>query len=831
MLNNVRGHLEDVIDSLSVGLLVQDRKGGVLTANKTAADLLCVPQDDLVGSNPSSMGWKAIDLEGRTIGIDERPGRRCFRTGTPSTGHVLGLSRPDGVVFWIELDVHPLFEPGDDVPYAVVSTMRDVNDRVAAQRRVAQASRRNELVLRNSADGYRILDARGTVIEAYPPVGPCSDGADSPLMPFDALCAADRALMLGLFKDVRAARGATRSSDVLIETDSGARWFECSMTNYLDAPEVAGIVVNFRDVTARRNAERAMIFQTRLLDTAGQAIIATDERGRVVFWNQAAVQMYGWTEAEAIGLFVSDLVTPVESSATTALIASHVGSGKSWSGDIRVLRRDQTELPVFVTMTPVFDDDGSFLAIVGVSTDITERKLAEEELSYRAVHDHLTGLPNKVMLVSRLEECLDALVRGEIELDVLFVDVDRFKVINDGIGHVVGDQMLRAISERLVAFLPHTFIARFGGDEFVILDLRSGPVARSAADIVLEAFGSPFVVDGQSLHLSASIGVAHAGPHDTSETLLRDADAAMYLAKENGRAQSCVFDEKLRHRAKTRLDLETSLRRAIDREEFRVYYQPILALPDCTVAGFEALIRWQHPERGLIFPDEFISIAEETGLIIPIGEWVLAQAALQLSAWRRDLGIDKAGMAVNVSTRQILTKSLARTIEVALLDARISPGSLTLEITESSLIRDIEQSIRSLGHLKELGLHLALDDFGTGYSSLAYLRRLPVDVLKIDRSFVADLGSDRDDGALVHAITMLGTTLDLRIVAEGVETVDQLHALDELGCPFAQGYLWSRALPAQGMTTWLEHERDGNGSGDSVLSIVSAVHRSGSHLP
>ena len=379
-----------------------------------------------------------------------------------------------------------------------------------------------------------------------------------------------------------------------------------------------------------------------------------------------------------------------------------------------------------LTSTPVFDDDGTFLAVVGVSTDITERKGAEEELEYRAVHDDLTGLPDKVMLVARIEALLDDMRRNDTRLDVLFVDIDRFKVINDGIGHVVGDQVLRAVSRRLVARLPDLFIARFGGDEFVILDpTPAAGVSRRTADRILELFEAPFALDGHDLHLSASVGVTRAGRADTSETLLRDADAAMHQAKENGRAQACVFDGALRRRAKSRLDLETSLRVALDRDQFRVFYQPVLSLPDLTVAGFEALIRWEHPQRGLVGPDDFIPAAEETGLIVPIGEWVLHQAAQQLGAWQRDLRVTDTTMAVNVSTRQILTESLTHAIQAAVSSANISSSNLTLEITETSLMRDIERSIRNLGQLKDLGIHLAIDDFGTGNSSLTYLKRLP----------------------------------------------------------------------------------------------------------
>ncbi|MCU1396392.1 MAG: diguanylate cyclase domain [Ilumatobacteraceae bacterium] len=794
---------DDVLDAVGDGVLVQDREGTVMIVNAAAAELFGVPLGKLRGTNLAGVAWHATDLDGKPLDLTNRPGRRCIRTGLPSFGHVLGVTMSDGSIQWIEMDVRPLIRDGSNEPYAVVSTVRNVTARVAAERHLAAAARRRDLVMLKSADGYRILDAEGSVIEAYSPIQAAMDpGSD--FIPFNDLPAADRRVMVAMFADVRRTAGATRSSDLLIETSAGARWFEFSMTNYLDTPEVNGIVFNFRDVTGRKAAERAVTFQARLLDAAGQAIIATDARGRIVFWNQTAVRMYGWTEAEAVGQFIADVVQPVDSTTAADNLNERVASGHSWTGDFGVRRRDGTAFPVIVTSTPVFDDDGTFLAVVGVSTDITERKIAEDELAFRATHDDLTGLPNKVFLIERLEALLVESRRTRTNLDVLFIDIDRFKVINDGIGHVVGDQVLHAVSRRLVVHFPDAFIARFGGDEFVIAQPRfRHDQPNAAADCVLDAFQAPFVVNGYDLHLSASIGIVHASQSDTSETLLRDADAAMYQAKANGRGQSHVFDRGLGQRAKSRLHLEGALRHAIDRDEFEVYYQPILALPDLTVAGFEALIRWNHPERGVVGPDEFIPLAEETGLIIPIGEWVLDRAVHQLGTWQHEFVLDNAGMAVNIATGQILTKSLNRAIEAALRDAHVSATKLTLEITETSVMGDIERSIRHLRTLRNIGVHLAIDDFGTGYSSLAYLKRLPVDVLKIDRSFVADLGADVEDRPLVEAITVLGKTLDLRIVAEGVETAAQLDALNELRCPFAQGYLWSRPVPVAEMTEWL----------------------------
>ena len=400
----------DVLDAVSDGVLVQDQWGTVIVVNAAAAELLGVPLSALRGANLAGVAWSATDLDGEPLDVSKRPGRRCIKTGLPSFGHVVGVTMLDGTARWIEMDVRPLIRDGAHEPHAVVSTLRDVTARVTAERHLAETARRRDLVMLKSVDGYRILDAQGSVIEAYSPVQ-TEWGPSSNLTPFDTLPASDQAVLVSMFREVRGQSGATRSCDLLIDTSAGARWFEFSMTNYLDKPEVAGIVVNFRDVHVRKAAVRAVTFQARLLDAAGQAIVATDDRGRIVFWNQAAAHMYGWTEAEAVGRFIADVVQPVDSAdaagnLTERVTSGRVTSGQTWAGEFRVRRRDGTAFPIFLTSTPVLDDDGTFLAVVGVSTDITDRKTAENELAFRATHDDLTGLPNKVLLVERLAALL-----------------------------------------------------------------------------------------------------------------------------------------------------------------------------------------------------------------------------------------------------------------------------------------------------------------------------------------------------------------------------------------------------------------------------------------
>ncbi len=801
-----RNHYRRVVQALSEGVLVQDRSGTILSVNHAAAEILGMDVTTLPGHSTAGVPWDIVDEHGVAVAPGDRPGRRCIETGQPSIDEVFGLHSPGHPMKWIEIDARPLFLTGEALPYAVVSTVRDITARVLAERAVAAAEHRHQLVLANAAEGYHVVDTNGMVLEANPLVTAASELVDGGRLTFHHLDAADRQTMLDVLAKVLEQPGVTVHADVNVRQASGEDcWLEFSVTNHLDDPAVDGIVFNHRDVTARRAAEYSIRFQADLLDAAGQAIIGTDRRGRIMFWNKAATRIYGFTRDEVVGRFVPHVVPPVDSDAQMVELTACLARGDTWSGDLWIRCKDRTLVQVFMTTTPVRDAAGEFLAVVGVSTDITERKLAESELARLALHDPLTDLPNRLLLVNRLDELL---VRRELHGDavvVLFIDLDRFKVINDGIGHQTGDEVLRAAAQRLAAAFPDEFIARFGGDEFVLV--HSAPTwidTDVLAARVHAVFERPIAVNGYELFLTASVGVSHATDHDTSETLLRDADSAMYEAKDGGRSRTTVFDETLRERATRRLDWENSLRHALDRTEFRLVYQPVVALSDGAPVGFEALLRWDHPTLGAVSPADFIPVAEDTGSIVEIGAWVIAEAVGQLGTWDRELGIDDLWMTVNVSTRQLATPSLVGIIQAALTEAGIEPGRLHLEITETALILDDDRSLKTLQALRDMGVRLAIDDFGTGYSSLTYLKQLPIDVLKIDRSFVDGLGTDPNDTSIVRMILSLASALDLTAIAEGVETQLQLDALCEYGCELGQGYLWSPGLPADELVAWLD---------------------------
>ena len=429
------------------------------------------------------------------------------------------------------------------------------------------------------------------------------------------------------------------------------------------------------------------------------------------------------------------------------------------------------------------------------------------ELAHQAVHDALTGLPNRLQVADRLEQALARSSRTGAEVTVLFIDLDRFKLINDGRGHAAGDELLVAVADRLRHVVRGgDIVARFGGDEFVVVceDQTAAFEASLVAGRILDALREPVVVDGQEIFLSASIGIAMADGTGSPETLLRDADAAMYRAKEKGRARCEFFDATMRTEALVHLETQSALHRALERDELRVFYQPVVDLASGTVTGVEALVRWEHPQHGLVPPASFVPLAEDTGLIVPIGAWVLDQATAQVARWRERAWGRGLTVNVNLSARQLRQPDLIPALMSALLESGTDPSLLCLELTETTFMEDARSHREVLDAIQGLGVGLAIDDFGTGYSSLTYLKRLPVSVLKIDQVFVGGLGRHASDTAIVKSVIDLAHALGLVVVAEGVEDGDQVAHLRRLGCDLAQGYYFARPQAAEDLEAQLE---------------------------
>ena len=444
-------------------------------------------------------------------------------------------------------------------------------------------------------------------------------------------------------------------------------------------------------------------------------------------------------------------------------------------------------------------------AVANILAEAMFRQSSDDQIRHQALHDGLTGLPNRTLLLERLNHWLDRADRTGGQAALLFLDLDHFKVVNDGLGHKAGDSLLLAVAERLAAALrPSDTVARVGGDEFVLLceDIASEPGALELVERITLALDDPFTLDGHERVVTASIGIALAGAGTDPEALLRNADAAMYRAKERGRARFELFDEAMRERSLRWLEIERELRSAIERGEFHNLYQPIVDGQD-RVVGFEALVRWTHPQRGVLSPAEFIPVADQSGLIVPIGELVLRAACEQAVLWPQGQDGEPLKISVNLSPRQVSHPALVDSVAEILEETGIEPSRLDLEITETVLIDDTDMALETLTDLKALGVGLVLDDFGTGYSSLAYVKRFPIDMLKIDRSFVDGLADGDEDAAIVSAVISMGQALKVDVVAEGVETCEQAAQLRTLGCEFAQGYLFAKPLGSESIADFL----------------------------
>jgi diguanylate cyclase (GGDEF)-like protein len=508
------------------------------------------------------------------------------------------------------------------------------------------------------------------------------------------------------------------------------------------------------------------------------------------------------------------------------IVLAH-GLRAAWSVPILASDGDSVlgTLDVFVAEPRLPDDEHRqiFALLTQLAAIAIERKAFEERLAHQSMHDSLTGLPNRLLFLDRLDQAIARCRRAETSVGVAFLDLDRFKNVNDSLGHDAGDELLIEVARKLEAMIrPGDTVARFGGDEFTVLceDLPADTAREQTVEIaerLLATVLKPLVVRGTEMFVGASVGIAMASSgEERPEELLRDADAAMYHAKDAGRGRVEVFDDAMRARAFTAHETENALHRALERGEFRIFFQPIVSLGDARCVGAEALIRWQHPERGLLAPAEFIPLAEETGLVVQIGWWVLEESARNAARWQLEQS-EPFQVSVNLSARQLVQPDLADRVAKVIAETGLRPESLCFEITESVLMDDAETVLDIIKRVRALGVQFAIDDFGTGYSSLGYLKRFQVDSVKIDRAFVMGLGSDSGDAAIVSAVIGLAHALGLRVTAEGVETQDQLAALIALECDDAQGYFFSPPQPAPDLRSLIARTRTWRPPGAGVM--------------
>ena len=564
-----------------------------------------------------------------------------------------------------------------------------------------------------------------------------------------------------------------------------------------------GILGVGRDISQQRRAEKDLRMAATVFEHSTSAILITDPAGYIVQANDAFSRVSGYAVAQVLDQLPTMLTVDDQQEAHLAYILKQLHQRGSWEGEVWLKRRSGEHYPAWVGITAVFDDEGDLASYVCFFSDISERKASEQRIHRLAYYDALTHLPNRTLFQDRLHTALQQAERHQAWVVLMFLDLDRFKPINDSLGHAAGDRMLKEMATRLLGCVADDdTVARMGGDEFTLL-LQPGATRQVAlnraihvAEQILASLVTPFVLEGREFFVTASIGIA-LSPQDGNELsqLMKNADTAMYHAKERGKNNFQFYQADMNASALERLELESDLRHALEQQEFTLYYQPQFSGDGKRLTGAEALLRWRHPRRGLVAPSEFIPVLEELGLVVEVGDWVLTEACRQLKTWHQ-AKVRVPKVSVNISARQFSDGQLGNRIANILKETGLPPACLELELTESILMREVSEAMQILDGLKRLGLSIAVDDFGTGYSSLNYLKQFPIDVLKIDRTFVDGLPSGEQDAQIARAIIAMAHSLNLAVIAEGVETHEQLEFLREHGCDEVQGYLFGRPMPA-----------------------------------
>jgi diguanylate cyclase (GGDEF)-like protein/PAS domain S-box-containing protein len=568
-----------------------------------------------------------------------------------------------------------------------------------------------------------------------------------------------------------------------------------------------------RHIIGHKKVEEVLLSENErahvTLNAIGDGVISTDICGKVTFLNPVAESMTGWSRQDALGHPLSEVLQIIDGTTREAVhnrleLAIEQKSAAGLSANSVLIRRGGQEFPIEDSATLIRDRVGKVTGAVIIFHDVSAARAVTSKMSYLAQHDFLTGLPNRVLLADRIKQAIASAKRNHEQLAVLFLDLDRFKSINDSVGHFIGDQLLQSVAERLVACGRQSdTVSRQGGDEFVILLPRIARAEDAAvsAQKILTALSPPHHIAGNELYMQASIGIStYPSDGQDAEGLLKSADAAMYSAKDNGRHNFEFCRAELNTRAAERQSQESPLRLALERHEFLLHYQPKIDLQTGAINGVEALVRWLSPDRGLVPPAQFVPLAEECGLIVPIGQWVLREACTQLRSWL-DAGLPPVSMAVNLSAAEFRAKDFPANVRTVLRETGLEPRLLEFDLTEKALMNRIDSATTTLRELSDLGVQLALDDFGTGYSSLSYLNQVPINALKIDRSFIREIGAGAatgtNDAAIATALIHMAKSLKQRVIAEGVETREQRDFLQLHGCGEGQGYYFSRPVPAQ----------------------------------
>ena len=714
-------------------------------------------------------------------------------------------NNPEG---WFQVDVLPVRDENDEI-FAGMVLWQDITERKRAIEDLEQSEERYRNLFENANDIIYVHDLKGNYISmndaAERVFGYTRDEALKMNMADIAAPEHYEIARANLLKKLQGGAKQTAYEVDCIRKDGSRVTLEVNSTVILKDGEPAAVQGIARDITDRKLAEAALKeSESRfrdLFENANDLIYTHDLRGNFTSLNRAGERITGYSREEALRMQISQVVAPEYIEYAQRMTMRKLEGDAPTSYELEIIAKGGNRVMLELSTRLIYKNDRP-VGVQGIGRDITSRRQAEEQLLHNALHDSLTDLPNRTEFMRHLQQAVEQAKEDEnFNFAVLFLDLDRFKIINDSLGHVIGDKLLIGIAKRLKTCVrPRDIVARFGGDEFTILlnKVNEPGDATMVAERLQRKLSAPFKFGNYEVFSSASIGIIVSDDiMREPEDFLRDADTAMYRAKESGKARCEVFDREMHAANMNLLQIETDLRRAISRDEFEVFYQPIVSLDDKRSSEFEALIRWNHPVHGYIAPTEFISVAEESGLIVPIGRWILGEACRQTRTWQRTLpDCEALSISVNLSAKQLMHPGLRSQVEEALTDAGLDPRHLKLEVTESTVIQRSETALAVLSEMRELGMSLSMDDFGTGYSSLSYLHQFPFGRLKIDRSFVDKMDHDPKSEAIVRTILLLGKNLNMEVVAEGIESKRQLALLSALGCTLGQGFLFSHPLNA-----------------------------------
>ncbi len=799
---------ESIISTSLLGIVAYRKNGECVLANRAAAALVGTTPDELKRLNLREI------LSGREPDLVARA-QEALATGAPRRTEVHTFS-VFGQEIWLDCLLVPFSNHGEQ---QTLVTLIDIR----AQKRAEQALRESEAkfrgVLETAADGVLMVNEAGQIILANPMAeqmfgygaGDLIGTSVEALVPESIL--SHHAAHRERYRSGSEPRATGTVVNVVARRKDGTEFPADISISPFRSEKGLLITAVVRDVSERRQAEAALRLRERAIESSSNGIMITDAvdpEHPITYVNRAFERITGYAAEEALGcngrFLLGDDFEQLELEVIRAALREH----REGSAILRCRHKEGRQFWNELNVAPVYDEAGRVTHFISVMTDATERKQYETQLEHQATHDALTGLANRVLLRDRLEQGMAQVSRlGEL-LAVIVVDLDRFMLINETLGHTRGDELIRVMAQRLQECVREgDTVARTGADDFVLILQGVAHIEEvtQAAHQVLQHLALPVTLAGRELFVTASLGLSVSGRDgDNPEALLKSAGAAMHRAKHRGGNTFAFFSQEMNSRAQDHLDMEADLRRALKRDELLLHYQPKVDLRTGSITGMEALVRWRHPEKGMISPNRFIPIAEETGLIVPIGEWVLAAACEQNATWQRQ-GIPVQPIAVNLSARQFREVGLLAVVQDVLQRSGLDPRLLEFEITESMLVQNEREAIQVLQDLKALGIELALDDFGTGYSSLGYLKRLPIDKLKIDRSFVRDVTSDPDDAIIATSVIALAHEMQLRVVAEGVETEAQLSYLRNHGCDEIQGYYFSRPVPAHEMEQLLVEGR------------------------